>query len=75
MFKEVLALWIIIQLILIGFAAGSFSHDVEARTYKCPDGKLGNSWYILTVLPLVLFVDAGVFDEVDKYCASLTPKQ
>jgi len=66
MFVEILAWWIIIQLITIGFARGSINNEVKKKTYICPSEDETYSVWFSILLPLMFFLPED--KEVDEYC-------
>jgi NADH:ubiquinone oxidoreductase subunit 3 (subunit A) len=69
--KEILATWIIFQLIIIGFITWDLSHDINTNTYECAFTETeAEKWqYIMVwiVFPLLVF-NTFESDVIDAYC-------
>ena len=63
--KTFLATWIVIQLVVIGFAGRSIWNEVADKTYDC-NQTMTHAPIIIVDFPLVYFVQP--FDFVEEYC-------
>jgi len=65
--RDLLALWIIFQLVVLGFVAGTAVNQMEAGVYDCGERKseLDNRVGFV-LLPLILFVDVDL--KAEEYC-------
>lgn len=65
--KEILATWIIVQLLVIGFVGGVVSKEISKKTYKCTQNERSMEYVLAsTLLPLSYF--AQTKPEIDEYC-------
>lgn len=65
--KEILATWIIVQLLVIGFVGGVVSKEISKKTYKCTQNERSMEYVLAsTLLPLSYF--AQTIPEIDEYC-------
>ena len=64
--KEAFIVWIVWQLLLIGWASAKISNEIVDKTYKCvsAEEKISVGWSI--AMPLVSFVPEQ--SQVTEYC-------
>lgn len=63
--KEILATWVVYQLIVIGISGVIFLDQLHNGTYKCDPDYSKASWLVATV-PLAWFLQDSNYE--DKFC-------
>ena len=62
---KLLAVWIILQLLVIGYGMTIIRNQIVDKTFKCPNKQDHISPWVTMTFPLALFVQ---YSEFNDYC-------
>lgn len=70
MTKDIIVAWVIIQLFIVGLAAGAITADINNKEYDCTEERVSKIGLMATgaIFPIVLFMSDATMEKVDEYC-------